>query len=158
MQANKEIAERVQVRLVEHIEELGSSEKNQRANIIERVDKTDRGRNQNEADHEQRPNLVHIAEQAIQSDGEANEDYVADKIAEDRQSEHGLVRENIVGGRGGVPAHDQFALDEDQAKRRGEHHRQVNGASDASRFNSGMHGFLSVSVFRSFVVERITNN
>src|SRR5439155_1319258 len=106
--------------------------------------KTDRGRNQNERHHERSPRFVHVTEQAIERDAETDEDYLADEIAEDRQSKHRFMRENIVCRRGGVAAHDQFARNVKQTERRGEYHREVNRASGARGPFEWVHGFLVV--------------
>ena len=75
--------------------------------------------------------LVYAAEQTIESDAEADENHVPDQIAEDRQTKHRLVRQDVVGGGGGVAANDEFARNIKHAERRHEDDRQIDGASDA---------------------------
>src|SRR5207249_805739 len=133
----------VQLCFVEDREKVATAKKNQRRDVVERVEETDGGRNQNERHHERSPRFVHITEQAIQRDAETNKDYVADEIAEDRQSKHRFVRENIVGRRGGVAVHDQLARNVKQTERRGEYHREINRAGDACGFLGWMHASFS---------------
>src|SRR5437870_10589869 len=96
MQSNKQSSQCDELRCVEDREEIRTAEESQRGNIVERVEKTDRSRNQNERDHKRSPDFVHVAEQAIKRDAETNENDLSDEIAEDRQSKHRFVCQNIV--------------------------------------------------------------
>src|SRR5439155_6376576 len=106
VQSNKQISQCVALRFIEDRKEIRTAEESQRGNIVERVEKTDRRRNQNESHHERSPDFIHLAEQPIERDAETNENDLSDEIAEDRQAKHRFVRENVVGGRGGVAADD----------------------------------------------------
>jgi len=140
VQTNEEHAESVALRFVEDGEEIPTAKKKKGGDVIERVEKTYCGRDQNERDHQAGPGFTYTAEQAIQRDGETNEDHLTQEIGEDRQTKHSFVSEDIIGGGGGVPAYDQFSRNVDQAERRGEYHRQINRAGDTSCFLGWMHG------------------
>src|SRR5438105_4892557 len=116
MQTSKQHAQGVALGFVEDGEEFPAAKKKQSTDIIERVEKTDCRRDQNERDHQARPGFIHAAEQSIEHDGEADENHLTHKIAEDRKTKHGFVSENIFGGCGGVPAHDEFSRNVDQAE------------------------------------------
>ena len=129
------------MRFVKDGEKFAATKENQRGDVVDHVEKADRRRDEHETQQEQGPRFVHIAQQAIERDAETDKNNLPDKIAEDRQSKHGFVREDVVGGGAGVPTHDEFARNVDQAERRGEYHRQINRAGDTSCFLGWMHGF-----------------
>ena len=60
--------ERVTLRFVEDGKEIGAAKENQRSDIVQRVEKSDCGGDQNERDHQAGPRLVNAAEQPIESD------------------------------------------------------------------------------------------
>src|ERR1700730_13255165 len=108
MQAQEEHAESVPLRFLECVEEVRAAEKDQRSDIIERVQKRDGARDQNEADHQPGPGLVHTAEQAIKSHAETDENDRREQISDNAEMEKCFVSQNIICGRRGIPAHDQL--------------------------------------------------
>src|SRR5207253_5051990 len=98
-----------------------------------------------------RPCLVHVAEQARQGDGEADKNYVPDKIPEDRQSKQCFVRQNIVGRGRGVATDDEFPWNVKHAERRNEDERQINSARDPRGFLEWVHAISPLLVDRRAV-------
>ena len=49
--------------------ESGAAEESQGGDVIQRVEKSNGGRDQNQGDHQSGPRLIHAAEQTIESDG-----------------------------------------------------------------------------------------
>src|SRR5439155_20402284 len=131
VQSNKQISQCVALRFIEDRKEIRAAEESQRGNIVERVEKTDRRRNQNESHHVRSPGFVHVAEHPIKRDAETDEYYLSNEIAEDRRSKHRLVRQNVVGGGGGVFAHEQFVRKVYEGRGRWENQRQMNKSGAA---------------------------
>src|SRR5206468_12844066 len=113
-----------------------------RANIIERVEKSDRGRDQNECDHQRSPDLIDAAKQAIEGNCEADENHLPDEVGENRKTKHGLVSKDIIRCRSSVPAHDKFVRNVNETERTCDDHRCIDRAGDARGFLEWVHGFL----------------
>ena len=142
------------MRFVEHGEKFTATKENQRGDVVDHIEKTDRRRDEHETQQEQGPRFVHVAQQAIERDAKTGENNLPDEIAEDRQSKHGLVRENVRSSRGGVAADDELVRNVKHAKRRSDYHREVDEPSDACGFDSWMHGLprcVTARIGRAFV-------
>src|SRR6266852_2401094 len=113
MQTSKQHAQGVALSFVEDGEEFPAAKKKKRSDVVERVEKTYCRRDQNERDHQARPGFIYAAEQSIKRDSEADENHLTHEIAQDRKTKHGFVSEDIIGGCGGVPAHDEFSRNVD---------------------------------------------
>jgi hypothetical protein len=59
---------------------------------------------------------------AAETDAQTNENYVSEEITDDRKTKHRLVSQDVVGGRGSISAHDEFAGNIQQSEWRGEDH------------------------------------
>src|SRR5439155_24693138 len=126
--------QRVALRFVKDGEKFAATKENQRGDVVDHVEKADRRRDEHETQQEQGPRFVHVAQQAIERDAKTDKNNLPDEIAEDGQSKHGLVRENVRSSCGGGAAGDERGRDVKQAKWRRDYYRAVDEPSDAGRF------------------------
>jgi len=61
VQTQEQHGERIALWFVEHRKKLAAAKKNDRRDVVQSIEKTDRGGNQNERHHQHRPGLVHAA-------------------------------------------------------------------------------------------------
>src|SRR5712691_10399345 len=64
---------------------------------------------------------VHTAEQTVESHDYKDENDRRDQVSDDAETEKRLVSQDVAGGRGGVPAHEQSAGNIDQVEGGGDH-------------------------------------
>src|SRR4029450_9341439 len=105
--------------------------------------KSDCSRDRNQYNHQQSPCLADTAQQPVERAAQTNENYVSEEITDDRKTKHRLVSQDVVGGGGGISAHDEFAGDIQQSEWRGEYHREINRPGDARGFLGWMHASFS---------------
>ena len=82
----------------------------------------DGGRDQNQGHHQRRTRLVHAAEQTGESQDQTDKNDRGDQVSDDTETEKRLVSQDVVGGRSGVPTHEQSAGNIDEAEGRGDYH------------------------------------
>ena len=123
MQTDEQVSQSIPLRFLEDGEEIGAVEEGQSGDVIQRVHKANGGGDQNKRQHQPSPCPVDVAEQAVESQAEADENDRGKQVSDDAKTEKHLVSQDVICRRGGIPAHDQFARNIQETEGRGEYER-----------------------------------
>src|SRR5438093_1043354 len=81
--------------------------------------------------HQHRQVLVHSLEQPVKSQREEDHDDPGDQVADDAETEESLMRDDVVGRRGRVPAHEQSVGNVHEAEGGDDGEEQVDESGDS---------------------------
>src|SRR6266852_5132388 len=121
MQAEEQHAQGVYLTFVEYGKEIRAAEEGEGGDVAQHIHKPDGGGDQNQGHHQRSMRHVHAAEQTVESQDQEDENDRGDQVSDDAETEKRLVSQDVVGGRGGVPPHDQSAGNIDQAEGGGDY-------------------------------------
>src|SRR5439155_2410149 len=114
-------------------QEIGAAHEHQGSRVVQHVEEVDARRQYAPDDHHQHSEvLVQSLEQAIKSQHEEDQDGPAEQVGDHAQTEERLVSQDVVGRRGGVAMHEQFAGNIDEADGGEDDKQQVQESGDSA--------------------------
>jgi hypothetical protein len=132
-QAEEQQGQGVALGLVEDGEEIGAAHERQGSGVVHHTDEVDEGgHHAAEDDHQHSEVLVHSFEQAVEGQGEEDQDDRAGQLADDAKTEEPLVRGDVAGRGGGVAMDEQLAGNVDEAEGAAENEEQVPEFGDSA--------------------------